>query len=258
MSTVRELSDPIDIYYKKILELYNLVLEKERTKIEAAAEVITERITKDDGLLYVLGSGHSMLIAQEMFARAGGLMQVNAILDPALSTIFQAKALKVERLEGYAKIVLEYYGLTKNDVLLVVSVSGINAVPVEAAIEAKKLGAYVIALTSVEWSKNVPQEMVNKRNIFGKRLFEVADLYIDNHVPFGDAVVKIDNYTKPVAPVSTLVNSFIVNLIVAKVAQNCASKGIPPPVWASSNVPGGDKMDAPFVEKYRFSRVKHF
>jgi uncharacterized phosphosugar-binding protein len=252
------MQDPLDAYYVKILELLDIVMNKEREKIERVAEAITERITKDDGLLYVLGSGHSMLIAQEMFARAGGLMQVNAILDPALSALFQAKALKVERMTGYAKIILDYYGLSKNDAIIIVSVSGINAVPVEAAIEAKKIRAYVIALTSVEWSTAVPQDLVNKRNRYGKRLFELADIFIDNHVPFGDAVVKVGNFVKPVAPVSTVINSFIVNLIVAKVAQNCADKGIDPPVWSSSNVPGGSEMDAPYVEKYRFSRIKHF
>lgn len=252
------MQDPLDTYYAKILELLDIIMNKERDKIEKSAEAITERITKNDGLLYVLGSGHSMLIAQEMFTRAGGLMQVNAILDPALSTLFQAKALKVERMSGYAKIILDYYGLSKNDAIIIVSVSGINAVPVEAAIEAKKIGAYVIALTSVEWSTAVPQDLVNKRNRYGKRLFELADIFIDNHVPFGDAVVKVGNFVKPVAPVSTVVNSFIVNLIVAKVAQNCADKGIDPPVWSSSNVPGGSEMDAPYVEKYRFSRIKHF
>jgi uncharacterized phosphosugar-binding protein len=249
--------DPIEIYHKRILELFDIIIRKEKEKIEKIADIITERIIKE-GLLYVLGSGHSMLIAQEMFARAGGLMPVNAILDPALSTLFQAKALKTERINGYAKVVLDYYGLTKNDVLIIISNSGINAVPVEAAIEAKKIGAYTVALTSVDWSTSIPQEMVNKRNIYGKRLFEVVDIFIDNHVPFGDAIVKIEGFIKPVAPVSTVVNSFIVNLIVIKVAQNCKNKGVEPPIWASSNVPGGDEMDAPYVMKYRFSRIKHF
>jgi len=252
------MSDPVKKYYDKVLELLSIIMKDEKERIERAADIITERVTKNEGLLYALGTGHSMLIVQEMFARAGGLMPVNAILDPAISPLFQSKALEVERMSGYARILLNYYGLTNNDVLMVISTSGINAVPVEACMEAKKVGAYVIGLTSVEWSSKIPQESVNKRNKYGKRLYEVADLVIDTHVPFGDAVVRIGDFIKPVAPVSTVIGSFIVNSIVAKVAENCYKKGIEPPIWASSNVPGGDEMDAPYFKKYRFSRIKHF
>lgn len=252
------MKDPVDIYYHAVLELLRLVMTRERERIEKAASAVAEGLTGSAGLLYVLGTGHSMLIAEDMFGRAGGLMQVNALLDPALSPLLMSKALQVERLHGYGRIILEYYGLTNHDALLVVSVSGINAVPIEAAIEAKKIGAYVIALTSIEWSRQVPQELVNKRNRHGKRLYEVADLFIDNHVPFGDAMVRIGNSPKPVSPISTVANSFIVNCLVAKIAEYCDRKGVPPLIWASSNVPGGDKMDAPHVRKYRFGRIRHF
>lgn len=241
--------DYIKQYHSHVVNNLDSIVNKERAKIENAADIITERFVNSK-LLHVLGSGHSMCISQEMFQRAGGLMPVNAILDPGISPLFSRKALAVERLSEYARILIDHYEVEEDDVFFVVSLSGVNAVPVEAAVEAKSIGAYVMGLTSIAASG-----MLQPRNKYGKRLYEVADLTIDNHVAYGDAAIRMGD--KTVGPMSTVVNAFIVNLIAVRVAENYLKRGLRPPIWASTNVPGGDEMDAPYVEKYKHSRIRH-
>lgn len=245
-----EMTEYSNLFYDKIFETLNAIKNKEGGNIENAANIITESFLNDK-VLHVLGTGHSMIITQELFYRAGSLVPVNAIMDPSLSSINAVKSTLTERLSGYAKVLLDYYGISKNDVLLVISLSGVNAVPVEAAVEAKERDAYVIALTSFEASSKL-----QPRNKYGKRLYEVANITIDNHAPFGDASVRLKNLPQAVAPLSTIANAFIVNLIVIKVAENYLAKGLQPPIWVSSNVPEGDKANEKYLEKYQ-NKIRH-
>jgi uncharacterized phosphosugar-binding protein len=131
-------------------------------------------------------------------------------------------------------------------VVLVHSVSGRNAAPVEVALYAKQQGAKVIALTSLDYSRSVAP-----RSGTGYRLFEVADLVIDNGAPRGDAVVQLAGFLQPVAPVSTVLSTALVNAIVAEVCAILLERGITPPVFMSANLDGGDAHNARLMERYR-------
>lgn len=214
--------------------------------IGRAAEWLAETIRRD-GVMHVFGAGHSHLFGEEVCYRAGGLAPVNAILDvgytllggpPSFST-------RLERLEGFAKAVLGNYDLRPGEVLFVMSQSGINPGPVEAAIEAKALGVRVVAVSSVEQSSASPS-----RHSSGMRLFEVADLTIDNCVPPGDACLELHPGLPRVGPLSTVVGAAILHTIVADASRRLLDAGVEPPIWMSSNVHGGDDHNAKLKNRF--------
>ena len=76
------------------------------TAIQKAADVIACSL-RDGGLLYLFGTGHSASVAVEPYHRAGGLVPVRPIVEPAMTLHDSpAKATALERLEGYAKILI--------------------------------------------------------------------------------------------------------------------------------------------------------
>lgn len=238
-------------FFDKIFEILRKIVETQRDKIQKAANIITEAVA-NGGMVYVFGTGHSHLIAEEAFARAGGLACFGAILDP--SFMLHTGALKsgmLERLPGYAAILLNYYFISGKDVLIIVSNSGINAVPVEMAIEGKRKGAKIIAITSLEHSKSM-----KSRHPSGKKLYELADVVIDNCGILGDAVLDIEGVKCKVAPTSTITSATILNALVAQVAENLAKKGIEPPVWVSGNVKGSELHNLQLALKYK-DKLRH-
>lgn len=222
-----------ETYFAEIRNLISHTEETQMASIKRAAELIADSVAKDR-LVYLFGAGHSSLLAQECFVRAGGLMNMQAVLDPGLD--FHAGSRRqggFERLPGYAKHVIRDYDIQPGDVVIVISNSGRNPVPVQGALEAKARGATVVALTSLAHSQSV-----SSNDPSGKRLFQVADLVLDNGCPAGDAIVRVEGMLPPVGPSSTVMGALILNAIVVEVAQNLVSRGITPLVALSGNLEG--------------------
>ena len=234
---------------KDYLNYVSNILEKtkktQEENIYKAAQLVTESCIKE-GRFYVFGSGHSHMIAEEVYIRAGGLAYVRAILPPELMLHeMPNKSTYLERLEGYSEAMLELYKVEKNDTLMIISNSGRNNVPVEMAIAAKKIGCKVIALTSLAHSTNTAS-----RHASGKRLFEIADVVIDNGAAKGDAAYEIEGLETPTGPTSDGIGIIIIQALIAQILDNLVKAGIQPPVFKSSNVDGADEYNSKLFDKY--------
>lgn len=244
------LSNLINRYGATVHQTIDQLLARELENIETGAALIAEAI-RAGGLLTIVGTGHSHMLAEEIFYRAGGLVAVNPILEPALMLHEGAlKSTKLERLQGVASAVIEDSGLTSRDVFVVASNSGRNAVPVEMALIGKKIGCPVVAITSLKHSAQV-----SSRDASGKRLYEVADLVIDNTVPYGDASIEIPGIAARMGPLSTLAGVFIVNALAMRTAEILVAEGEPPQVFVSANVNEDGALDSESLLRLR-QRVK--
>jgi len=214
--------------------------------IEKGAELIANSI-KNDGVLHVFGCGHSQMYAEEIFYRAGGLVPVNPILEPSLSLRPSApKSTWFERLEGYAAIILDNQEVRSDEVILIASTSGRNAVPVEMALEAKKRGLFVIALSSSYFS-----EGVESRHPSGKKLIDIADVVLDGNAPKGDAVMELTDIQTKFGPVSSIVGFTLIQALIVEVVNKLVQDGVTPPIWVSSNVDGGDEINREHIKKFK-------
>ncbi|MGQ9682450.1 MAG: sugar isomerase domain-containing protein [Anaerolineae bacterium] len=226
---------------KYIAEVKKLIEHVEKTQlgsIQRAADLIADAIMRDR-LIYVFGAGHSHLLAYDVFARAGGLVHMQVIADLGLD--FAAGANRqggFERLPGYAQLVIRDYDIQPGDVMIVISQSGRNPAPVEMALEGKARGATIIALTSMPHTMSITAS-----NPSGKRLFEVADLVLDNGCPPGDALVRLEGLPAAVSPGSTVIGALILQAVVAQVAQNLLDRGQQPAVFMSGNTAEGSEYN---------------
>lgn len=221
------------------------IIREEANNLDNTSDAMAEAIASN-GFIYIFGTGHSMLIAQEAFYRAGGLVRIYPIIDLSLSGIINAlRSTSLEKVPGYAKAILDSFPVKPGSVIIIVSVSGKNTAPVEMALEARRRGLKVIALTSLEFSRKIAPD-----NPFGKKLYEVADIVIDNKIPPGDAVLEIGGLETKISPISTIINSFIIQALVAMTVEKLLKRGIEPEIWTSTNVPGGAEKNKKYIEKY--------
>ena len=219
--------------------------------LEAQAEVF-ERVAirihqsvSGGGVLHVFGSGHSHQIAEELFHRAGGMVQVNAWLEDYLMPHAGPKQVgPLERLSGVADVILKKYEFKKGEVLLMASNSGINATSVELAEKAKASGLFTVGVTSVTHSKSVPSRSG------GKKLFEVADEVIDTGTPVGDACVKLKGLDLPISPLSGVIQLLSAQILATRVLEIFAEKGQEVPAFQSANTPGGDERNKKWENQY--------
>lgn len=237
-------------YYDDVTALMRRILSEERDAIDRAATRLAEQIAADR-LVHVYGpGGHSNLAAQEIFFRAGGLMHVSAILDEG--TLLSSGALRsmaIERNPGYGKVVIADQRLGSDDVLILVNAYGINAALIDAALEAKRRGVFLIGVNSHEHARNSKPEHP-ARHPTKQNLHDLVDIAIDCKVPIGDALVRVAGMGERIGAVSTFANAFALNSLIIHTVAKLVALGVEPPVWRSGNAPGGDEANAKFIARF--------
>ena len=234
-------------YYSEILSILEKIKNTQADKITQAAEMVA-KVIENDGIIYIFGCGHSHLIGLDCFYRAGGLVNVSAMLDTDLMLHNgAAKSSKMEKMSGIAESIFERYCVTEKDILITVSTSGKNAVPCEMATTATKNGVPNISVVSSEY-------FADKTDM--SLLYECSDMYIDNCVPHGDAVMDITGTDVKMGSVSTAASSFILNAVLLEGAELAAKNGTEPPIYKSGNIEGGAEYNKALIKKY-MPRIKH-
>ncbi len=234
-------------YYSEIIGILQEIETTQKEKIETAAKMVA-KVIENDGIIYIFGCGHSHLIGLDCFYRAGGLVNVSAMLDTDLMLHNgAAKSSKMEKMSGIAESIFERYCITSNDVLITVSTSGKNAVPCEMAQTADKNGIPNIAVVSSAYFDDKTET---------PKLYECSELYIDNCVPHGDAVMDITGTDVKMGSVSTVASSFIMQALLLEAAEIAAKNGAELPIYKSGNVEGGAEFNKKLIKKY-LPRIKH-
>jgi uncharacterized phosphosugar-binding protein len=229
------------------------ILSSQSEVMEQAVKAMVECVRRG-GVIHVFGAGHSQLVVEEVWYRAGQLACVNPLFDQNLwPHNGPRKGSRLERLEGYGRAVLADQDLRPGEVLVAVSNSGRNAVAVEAALTAKERGVTVVALTSLEYSKSV-----QSRHSSGRRLFEVADIVIDNQGIPGEAAVRLPGGARAGAT-TTVTNAAILNAILVQVAGELARQGVEPPLFQSANLDTSSEHNLRLLDRYsdRIPLYKH-
>ncbi|HOF21183.1 MAG TPA: SIS domain-containing protein, partial [Bacteroidales bacterium] len=158
-------------YLNQVIDLLKKVEEREADNIDKGAELMAKAIEKDELIHVYGGGGHTTLVMGEMFFRAGGLANINPIMEPGLSVFNQAlKYLELERTVNYGRAIVKYFKIKKGEVLIIFHNIGINPATIDAAMEAKESGAQIIAVSSSFWQNEMAKDHFirhpNKKNLF--------------------------------------------------------------------------------------------
>ena len=226
----------VDTYYNRIKEILSAIQSTQKEKIEAAGEAFANSI-QSGGHVYLFGSGHSVIPVLDIFPRYGSFVGFHPIYDPRLMWFNVVgpggarELLWLEQQEGYASIVLESYRLDKRDCILVFSHGGLNAAGIEMAMEAKKKGATVVSVSSLQ-----NQKQRTAKHSSGKMLAGVSDIAIDNCVPPEDALVPAEGTAAHLAAGSTMAAVSVAMALVAETGTRLIAKGAKFPIFVSPNV----------------------
>lgn len=238
-------------YIDNVRSIIDRIENEDADAIESAAENFAEALIKGERI-FLFGTGHSHMLSEEVFYRAGGLLNVQPILIDELMLHVDAHGSTIyERKEGLAEEIYDEYKITSDDLIVIISNSGRNGVVVDMALLCKERGLKVIALTNV-----VHSSAGESRHRSGKRLFEIADIVLDNCGCVGDACIEIDGIEGKICATSTVAGALILNSVVAQAVDICIKKGFCPEHFFSANVDGGDLVNDKLVEKYK-KEIKH-
>lgn len=235
----------IQQYYRQLSQVLEEVFTTQEAPMKEAAAAVAKAL-KQNGTVFTFGTGHSHMLAEELFYRAGGLVKIYPIFDEALMLHVSASGSSLEeRKEGLAqKLLHDGLPIQKDDVLFLFSNSGRNSAPLDLALLAEEKGMHTVCITNGKHSRSV-----TSRHSSGKRLFELCRTVIDNGGCVGDAAITVGKHR--CGPTSTAVGAAILQAIVCQAVEQMQQEGFEPEVFSSSNVDGGDQINAAYLEKYR-------
>ncbi|MGG3467200.1 SIS domain-containing protein [Neobacillus pocheonensis] len=235
-----------NLYFQKLKDLLNTIETAESGNIQLAAHKIARSIQKD-GIVHVFGCGHSHMFGEELFYRAGGLVPINPILiEDVMLHKGAVRSSQFEKKNDFADQFMGNVDIQPDDVIIVISTSGRNPVPIDVAEFAKKKGAYVIAITSIVYTKSVSSR--HKRGIY---LADTADVVIDNHIMVGDTLMDLEALQVSFGSGSTVVGAAIVNGIMVEAIELMVKNNFYPPIFKSSNADGADEHNLELINKYK-------
>ncbi|MCX2925633.1 SIS domain-containing protein [Streptomyces sp. NEAU-W12] len=238
---------PAGRFLDAAIDLLHRVRDEEADSVAAAGALLADTVS-GGGRLFAFGAGHSSLAAQDVVYRAGGLALMNLLAVPGAVGVDVMPATlgsALERVDGLAGAVLESSPARAGDALVIVSLSGRNALPVEMAVNARALGLKVIGVTSVAYATET-----TSRHASGTYLKDHCDLVLDSKIAVGDAELTLDNVPAPFAPASTVVTAALLQAVMATAAATLADRGIEPPLLRSGNVDGGHEWNGRVMERY--------
>lgn len=244
---------------RRFLEKFNELAERfesdQQNNLYQTAGWMADAIA-EDRLIYLFGGGgHTCLVMQELFWRAGGLANLCPMIDFAIHPVTPAYMyLGHERMHGVGNALVDYYGIASGDLLLCFHSYGFNPPTIDCALRAKEKGARVVGISSSDWGRKTPKDFPI-RHKSGKHLFDVADICLENYVPFGDTVIQVEGFSQPISGISSTIDFYIAHRLEIECVKECVARGIEPPVWCSANIAGGDERNAALRARYN-PRVK--
>ncbi|MGH9471030.1 MAG: sugar isomerase domain-containing protein [Terriglobia bacterium] len=225
-----------DAYLIRITGILQTIRQTQKKKIEEAGDLFARSIS-GGGRVYMFGSGHSVIPVLDIFPRYGSFVGFHPIYDPRLMWFNVAgpggarELLWLERQEGYVRNILASYVLEPRDCILIFSHGGLNAAPVEMALEASKRGLNVVSVSSLQ---NYQQARATHSS--GKQLAGASDIAIDNCVPPEDALVSVEGMPERFAAGSTVAAVSIAMALVAETGARLVKLGVRPPTFVSPNL----------------------
>ncbi|MFB7182467.1 SIS domain-containing protein [Streptomyces sp. NPDC056257] len=234
-------------FFDAAIGLLERVRDEEAPHIAEAGSLVADAVAGGNRL-FAFGAGHSSLPAQDVVYRAGGMALMNFLAVPGTVGIDVMPATlgsALERVDGLAGAVLDSSPASDGDVLVIISLSGRNALPVEMAMNARAIGLKVIGVTSVAYATET-----KSRHVSGGFLKDHCDVVIDSKIAVGDAELSIDGIDAPFAPASTVVTSAIMQAVMAAAAGELAGRGVEPPLLRSGNVDGGHEWNGRVMQEY--------
>ncbi|GIQ64409.1 hypothetical protein PACILC2_29770 [Paenibacillus cisolokensis] len=233
-------------YFRHIHQMLDEIEKRQAEAVGEAAAKTAEAIM-NGGVIHFFGCGHSHILTEEVFYRAGGLVPIRPIFVEKLMLHEGAvRSSELERQNGLAETFMNDQDIRPGEVMFVLSTSGRNPVPIDAALIAKRKGAFTIGITSLAYSQSQPS-----RHESGKHLYEAVDLAIDNGAVAGDAVLTHPGVPIPFTPTSTVIGAAVLNAILAQAIAVMAERGYEPPVFLSGNIDGADEHNRALIERYR-------
>lgn len=239
--------DAIGAYMSNLSQVLDQVMRTQQQNLRQGADWIADA-TLHGHNIFAFGCSHAGLVTLELYYRTGGMATINPVRAPGLNLDVDPATMtsQMERLPEYGRVIIDALPLAAGDIIIIHSVSGRNTVTVDAAMRAREKGAKVIALTNMQTSASV-----TSRHPSGKRLFEVADLVLDNCGSLGDSSLEVPGVPEKVAPTSTAVGAAMLNAMVAQAVDNIVQAGGIPPVFVSANLDGGDDHNAKMLAQYK-------
>ena len=239
----------LQLFWQEASRVMERVYQTQADAIRQTGKLFADCLEKD-GVIQAYGTGHSRAFAMELSGRAGGLVPVNRIdlEDLALRAGWSLERVfspEIERDLEAGQAILSCYRIEPPDVFIIASNSGVNAAIVEVALAAKQHAHTLVAVTALAHSRQVAS-----RHPSGQKLYELADIVIDNGGPLGDALLEMPGGRGKACSISSVSGALIGQMITAETIGNLLARGIDPPIFLSANIPGGIEQGQRLRERY--------